>query len=99
MPAKAAPVVTDSNRRRAERSLRHRYGYTETAGERAVIPDLHDQRLEVFPGASDTSHTVTEIDGLRSVRASTYGAQFGYSPGERPSAALDGNLATAWTVH
>ena len=99
LPEDAVIVLTDTNRRRGERgAFGFRYGYTEAIGERPLVRDIHDQRLDVFPGTGDTSRTVTRIDGVRSVRASSYGSSFGYTPEERPAAAFDGNVTTAWTA-
>jgi hypothetical protein len=94
-------VVTDSNRRRGMRwaGMRNNYGYTEAAGEQPLREDLLDQRLEVFPGSTDASRTVTELRGVRSVRATTYGTPaFGYTPEARPAMAIDGDPRTAWEV-
>ncbi len=94
-------IVTDTNRRRGMRwaSMSNNYGYTEQPGEQPLEPDLLDQRLDVFPGITDASRTVTDLHGLKSTRATTYGTpSFGYSPDARPSAALDGRLLTAWEV-
>lgn len=104
-PAKVAPtiptdsiiVLTDSNRRRAERgAFGYRYGYTEAPNEKPATADIHDQRLEVFPTASDSSQTVTLFDGIKAIYASSYGSSFGYNAVDRPSAAIDGNPFTAW---
>lgn len=99
LPEDAVIVLTDTNRRRGERgAFGFRYGYTEATGESPLVPDIHDQRLDVFPGTGDASRTVTRLDGVRSVRASSYGSSFGYTPEERPAAAFDGNVTTAWTA-
>ncbi len=72
----AALIVTDSNRRRGTRwsGMTNNYGYTEQAGEEPLRSDPLDQRLEPFPGATDTSRTVTILSGVKSVRATTYGS-------------------------
>ena len=51
-------MVTDTNRKRAERwgTIREQFGYTERAGEVAPY-DPTDQRLEVFPDAGDDRPT------------------------------------------
>jgi hypothetical protein len=95
----ASLVVTDSNRRQAQRwqSLSYEYGYTEQAGERPLVADPLDQRLEVFPGETDASHTVAELGGVTSVQATRYGTSgFGYTLRARPTRALDGDIGTAW---
>jgi Domain of unknown function (DUF3367). len=97
----AVLVVTDSNRRRGMRwaGMRDNYGYTEQAGETPLKSDLLDQRLEVFPDSTDRSKTVTELRGVRAVRATSYGTPaFGFAPEGRPSRALDGDPQTAWEV-
>jgi arabinofuranan 3-O-arabinosyltransferase len=99
LPADAVLVLTDSNRRRAQREgLSNAYGYTEAAGEQPLVADPSDQRLEVFPGESDASRTVEDIGGVQSVVATSYGSSFGYTPAERPAAAFDGNPNTAWIL-
>lgn len=101
LPDDALLVLTDSNRRRGLRwsGLHDRYGYTEQAGEDPLVEDPLDQRLEVFPDATDTSRTVAVLDGVRSIGATTYGAaKIGYSPGQRPAAAFDGDKKTGWLV-
>ncbi len=92
----AVLVITDSNRRRGVRGGGFHYGYTETAGEKPMVPDPHDQRLENFPGSTDASRTVTVLSGVKSVTATSYGTIFGYSPSQRPVAAIDGNVTTSW---
>jgi len=92
-------VLTDSNRRRALRwsGVSQNYGYTEVAGEKAVVKDSSDQRLDVFPGSDDDARTVNIFGGVKSVTATAYGANaFGYTPIERPAAAFDGDPETAW---
>jgi arabinofuranan 3-O-arabinosyltransferase len=92
-------VLTDSNRRRALRwsGVLDNYGYTEVAGEKALVKDSSDQRLDVFPGSDDNARTVTIFGGVKSVSATSYGSTaFGYTPSERPAAAFDGDPDTAW---
>ncbi|HEY5011800.1 MAG TPA: hypothetical protein VIK61_03730, partial [Acidimicrobiia bacterium] len=97
LPADSVLVLTDSNRRRAQRGgLANVYGYTETAGEQPIAVDASDERIEVFPGQSDASRTVDTMPGIRSVQATTYGSIFGYTPAQRPAAAFDGDPKTAW---
>src|SRR5262249_38712700 len=58
-----------------------------------------DQRLEIFPGTSDATKTVTVMSGVKTVQASRYGQPvFGYATEERASQALDNDLHTAWKV-
>jgi arabinofuranan 3-O-arabinosyltransferase len=101
LPRDSVLVLTDSNRRRAQRtvlSLASTQGYTETAGEEPLVADPHDQRLEVFPGETDASRTVNEMTGIASVQASGYGTDFGFSPAGRPAAAFDGDPTTGWQL-
>ncbi|MGD9796276.1 MAG: alpha-(1-_3)-arabinofuranosyltransferase family protein, partial [Acidimicrobiia bacterium] len=99
VPVASSIVLTDSNRRRAERwgTLRENYGYTETASEEPLVDDPKDTRLDVFPGSTDADRSVTVFSGnIASVRASRYGNPVSYSPEDRPANALDGDLRTAW---
>lgn len=101
LPSDAALVLTDSNRRRGLRwsGLHDRYGYTEVAGERPLVEDPLDQRLDVFTEGTDRARTVSVLRGVRSIRATTYGSpKFGYSPGQRPAAAFDGDRQSGWLV-
>ena len=100
LDAGADLVLTDSNRRRARRwsTVRENTGYTEQAGEKALVRDLGDARLPVFPDATDDAYTVAQPRGVRAVRASRYGNPVSYTPEDRPALALDGDPATAWRV-
>jgi arabinofuranan 3-O-arabinosyltransferase len=93
-------VVTDTNRRRAQRftQLRENYGFTEQAGERPLRPDAADARMDLFPGAGDDARTVAVVSGVRSIRATAYGNTITYIPEERPFAAIDDSIDTAWRV-
>jgi arabinofuranan 3-O-arabinosyltransferase len=91
-------VLTDSNRRQAQRwgTIRYNLGYTEEAGEQPLVSDPTDARLPVFPGAGDDAYTVAEEQGVASVRATQYGNPVSFDPGVRPDQALDGDVDTAW---
>ena len=93
-------VVTDSNRKRARRwsAVRENEGYTERAGEEALVDDPGDNRLEVFPDAGDDAFTVSEQRGGATVTATRYGNPITLTPGERAALAMDGDPATAWRV-
>ncbi len=93
-------VVTDTNRRSGRRwgSVRENDGYTERAGEKPLLSDPTDNRLEVFPGATDDSRTVVDQIGGATVAASRYGNGVTYTAGDRAVNAMDGNPATAWRV-
>lgn len=91
-------LVSDTNRKRARRwgTLRETTGYTERAGEKPLVWDPNDQRLELFPGAGDDAYTVTEQIGGATVTATSYGNPVTFTPNDRAVNALDGDLATAW---
>jgi len=93
-------VVTDSNRKRAERwgNVRDSTGYTETANEQPLVVDSEDFRLTPFPGAGTDTQTVDQLGGVQSVEATSYGQHAYYTPDERPTNALDGDPNTAWRV-
>jgi len=98
LAAGADLVVTDTNRRRARTwgAARDVTGYTEIAGEQPLVANAGDQRLTVFPDAGDDARTVAVRRGVRQVRASTYGDPIRFTPEDRPSLALDGDVTTAW---
>lgn len=111
LDAGADLLLTDSNRRRAERwgTVRENYGYTERAGEVPLQPDPNDARLPLFTSATTSSHaasggaaddgrTVAQQRGVESVEATNYGNPVAYAPADRPAHALDGDLSTAWRV-
>ncbi len=95
----ATLVVTDTNRKRAERwgTIREQTGYTEQADEVAPY-DPTDQRLDVFPGETTADQTVTEQRGGATVTASDYGNPVTYTPDDRPANAMDGDPQSAWRV-
>jgi arabinofuranan 3-O-arabinosyltransferase len=95
----ATLVVTDTNRKRAERwgTIREQTGYTEQADEVAPY-DPTDQRLEVFPGETTADQTVTEQRGGATLTASDYGNPVTYTPDDRPANAMDGDPQSAWRV-
>src|SRR2546422_9971127 len=96
--AGAELVVTDPTRRRARRwsTVRENAGYTEQAGERPLLPDPLDTRLDLFPGAGDEFFTVTQQRGVDRVAATGYGNPISYTPEDRPAMAMDGDVKTAW---
>ena len=96
-------VLTDSNRRRAQRwgTLRENRGHTEMAGEEPLRYDPTDNRLPAFDTdaeAVDSTRTVSEQRGPLTVQASAYGNPVTYTNDDRPFHAVDGSLETAWTV-
>jgi hypothetical protein len=94
----ATIVVSDTNRRRAQRflQLRENFGFTEQPGEVPLRRDVADARLDLFPSAGDDARTVTVLRGVQSVRATSYGNTVTYIPEHRPTLALDGDTTTAW---
>ena len=93
----AVLVVTDSNRKRAERwgTINAKTGATERVDAEALRTDETDQRLEVFPGQGTDAQTVILAAGAK-VTASRYGGDFILEPELRPSRAFDGDPATSW---
>ena len=94
-------VVTDSNRRRAQRwgTLRENRGHTEMAGETPLAYDPTDNRLAVFAADStDDTRTVSEQRGPVTARATAYGNPVTYTVDDRPALAVDGSAETAWVV-
>ena len=96
----ATLVVSDTNRRQGRRwgAVRENDGYTERAGEEPLVEDPTDNRLEVFPGATDEDATVAEQLGDATVAASAYGNGVTYTAGDRAINAFDDDPSTAWRV-
>ena len=94
-------VVTDTNRKRAQRwgTIRENNGYTEQIDEVALVDDPEDARLVVFPDAPPGSETVAELSGgIASVQATAYGNIVAYASERRPVLAIDGDQRTSWQV-
>jgi arabinofuranan 3-O-arabinosyltransferase len=93
-------IITDTNRRRGRRwgSIRENTGYTERAGERQLLDDPGDQRLEIFPDAGPATETVAVHAGGARVSATSYGNPVTFIPEDRAVQALDGALETSWRV-
>jgi arabinofuranan 3-O-arabinosyltransferase len=91
-------VLTDTNRRDAQRwsTLRDNHGETERAGQEPLRDDAKDQRLPVFPDEDDRYRTVVESRGPVQASATSYGNIVTYTPEDRPSRAVDGQVGTAW---
>lgn len=104
--AAGAIIVTDSNRLRSHhwRNSQDTTGYTETGVGPAVLwNDSGDARLQLFAGPeegnrSNSTSTVSVLDGPVSAVATSYGARFDYQPEARAAHAVDGDPNTAWTV-
>lgn len=93
-------VITDSNRRAARRwgSSRENDGYTEMADETPPSYDPTDNRLPIFANETSEHQTVVIQKGSLRVRASDYGNQLTYTPGDRAAGAFDDDPSTAWKV-
>jgi arabinofuranan 3-O-arabinosyltransferase len=94
-------VITDTNRKRAQRwgTLRENNGATETATFIPLRDDPKDARLDLFPGETSADQSVAWYgDDVASVRATTYGNIVAYSSEVRPINAIDGDPRTAWTT-
>ena len=99
--AKPNLVVTDTNRKRAQRwgTTRENNGATETATTTPLQDDPKDTRLDLFPGETTNDQSVAWFgDDVANVRASTYGNIVAYSSEVRPVNAIDGDPRTAWTT-
>lgn len=96
----ATLVLTDTNRRAANRwgTVHENDGSTEAAGESALETDLTDNRLPIFPDATDDAATVSEYRGGVSARATAYGNPVTYTPENRAANAVDDDSRTAWSV-
>ena len=91
-------VVTDTNRKQGFRwnSLNENTGYTETATQPPDTAHPSDAPINLFPGDPADAQTTSVLAGVSSVTASSYGSSITYLPEDRPPAALDGNVQTAW---
>ena len=62
-------------------------GYTEQAGEKPLVADPSDARLDVFPGEPDRrATTTTQQRGVKTVQATAYGNTITYTPEDRAAA-------------
>jgi arabinofuranan 3-O-arabinosyltransferase len=98
--ANAPLIVTDQNRRQARSwgSVRENLGHTEQVGETAMRRDANDNRLDLFPDASDDFSTVVQQRGVARAQATGYGNPITYTPEDRAANAFDGDPLTAWRV-
>jgi len=95
----AALILTDGNRRRIQTwfySLRDTRGPTEEVGETMIDPSGYDSRLQAFPDPDDLSRSVADQIGA-TVRATSAGGGAA-RPEDRPVAAVDGRIDSAWRV-
>ncbi|MGK2958303.1 MAG: alpha-(1-_3)-arabinofuranosyltransferase domain-containing protein [Acidimicrobiales bacterium] len=93
-------IITDTNRRRAQRwfGLRENGGYTEYIGEKPLRVDPADARIPLFSNSNDSTATVITPKGGISASATSYGDPIRYAPHARPSRAIDANPETAWVT-
>jgi arabinofuranan 3-O-arabinosyltransferase len=100
LAAGARLVVTDQNRRQARSwgSVRENLGVTEQVGETALRRDANDNRLDLFPSATDDHATVVQQRGVARIQATGYGNPISYTPEDRAANAFDGDPLTAWRV-
>ena len=97
-------IVTDTNRVQARhwRTSYDTVGYSEDGTDitRVLRDDIADRRLGVFPELNSSQmsaeQTVVRQRGDVVARATSYGTPLLYWPEHRPSAAIDGDLRTAW---
>lgn len=98
-----AVIVTDSSRDRARhwRSSQDVLGHTEPGGPGidVLTPTAADQRLNPYENDHvEGAQTVAVQRGPVTALASAYGEPFAYRPESRAVMAIDGDLATAWSV-
>ncbi|MEJ7584542.1 MAG: hypothetical protein WKF43_10765 [Acidimicrobiales bacterium] len=93
-------VLTDTNRRAARRwgTVHENSGYTEPAGEEPLRFDPTDNRLPLFPEATDEATTVAQHRGGVTARATAYGNPITFTPEDRAANAVDDDPSTAWSV-
>jgi hypothetical protein len=96
-------VVTDTNRKQGFRwnGITENTGYTESSAEgsstASLVADPFDSPLNLFPDAPVDAQSTTTFNGVSWVLASSYGSPVQYFNDDRPAAALDGDLQTAWS--
>jgi arabinofuranan 3-O-arabinosyltransferase len=91
-------VVTDSNRKQGYRwnGISENAGYTQTSAQGPDKSDPFNAPLDLFPKAPADAFSTTVFRGITSVTASSYGSPVQYFVDQRPAAAVDGNVHTAW---
>ena len=97
----AVLVMTDSNRKRATRwgTIQDMFGETELAGQKPIVDDPSDQRIDMFDNAGgDAARTVAVQRGGVTAVASSYGNPVTYTPDVRALYAVDGNDKTSWAT-
>jgi len=95
-------IVTDSNRKRAHqwRGSQEVWGATEGVGPVLDSFDAFDNRLPVFPSATNRleTYSISENYSGSVMSATAYGALLSYLPEYRPSNANDGDINTSWLI-
>lgn len=97
----AALVVTDTNRKRGQRwgTIQDAFGETEQAGQKPLVDDPSDQRIDIFDDAGhDDARTVAVQRGGVTAVATSYGNPVTYTPDVRAKYAVDGNTKTSWAT-
>lgn len=97
----AALVLTDSNRKRGQRwgTIQDAMGETEMAGQKPLVDDPSDQRIDIFDNAGgDAARTVAVQRGGVTAVASSYGNPVTFTPDVRAKYAVDGNPNTFWAT-
>ncbi|HRW36707.1 MAG: DUF3367 domain-containing protein [Acidimicrobiales bacterium] len=96
----AVLVLTDTNRRAARRwgTVRDTTGITERPGQEPLRVDPKDQRLELFPDATDDAASVSDARGGVWAEATSYGNSVSLTPEDDPNNAVDGDRGTAWRI-
>jgi arabinofuranan 3-O-arabinosyltransferase len=103
----AVLVLTDSNRKRGTRwgTIQDMYGETELAGEKPLVEDPSDQRIDIFDDAGgDDARTVAVQRGGVTAVATSYGNPVTFTPDVRAMYAVDGspgvgaNEKTSWAT-
>ena len=94
-------VLTDSNRKRGERwgTIQDTFGETELAGQKPLVNDPSDQRIDIFDNAGgDNARTVAVQRGGITAVATSYGNPVTFTPDVRAMYAVDGDPNTAWAT-
>ena len=93
-------VVTDSNRKRAERwdNVNYNVGYTERPGEQPLVNGHEQQPARRVPRRRRERQTTVMAQQGVQVSATDYGSSPNTCPPTDPRMAFDGDVETAWTV-
>ena len=90
--------ITDTNQKRQNTFgvLHSSPGYVMQQGERPLVANPAQQTLYAFTNTVPGSQTVSVLNGIRSVGASSYGNPIGNNPEQQPYYALDSDTSTSW---